>query len=93
MTSIFQGLCLSRSRGWEGEDPGNEVARAASWKHDRAYYNVHKERWMIKDGTEHLVHQAKKPKDHPDHEPLEDMWSSDSSGDEDLEAAISNHVI
>lgn len=72
--------------------PCNEyLSRAASWKHHRAYNNVHKERWMIKDGAEHLVHQAKKPKDHPDHEPLEDMWSSDSSGD--LEAAISNHVI
>ena len=28
---------------------------------------------------------------HPDHEPCKDMWSSDSSGDEDLEAAMSNH--
>lgn len=26
MTSVFQGLSLSRSRGREGEDPGNEVA-------------------------------------------------------------------
>ena len=23
--SVFQGLSLSHSRGWEGEDPGNEV--------------------------------------------------------------------
>ena len=25
VTSVFQGLSLSRSRGREGEDPGNEV--------------------------------------------------------------------
>ena len=25
MTSVFQGLSLSRSKGREGEDPGNEV--------------------------------------------------------------------
>ncbi|XP_068738174.1 uncharacterized protein [Montipora capricornis] len=46
---------------------------------------------MTKDGAEDLEHEAKKPKYHPDHEPCEDMWSSDSSGDEDLEAAMSNH--
>lgn len=40
-----------------------------------------KERWMTKDGAEHLKHEAKKPKDH---EFSEVMWSSDSSGDEDL---------
>ena len=26
VSSVFQGLSLSRSRGWEGEDPGNELA-------------------------------------------------------------------
>ena len=26
MTSVFQGISLSRSRGRQGEDPGNEVA-------------------------------------------------------------------
>ena len=25
VTSVFQGLCLSRSRGRVGENPGNEV--------------------------------------------------------------------
>ena len=25
MTSVFQGLSLSRSVGWVGENPGNEV--------------------------------------------------------------------
>ena len=27
MTSVFQGLSLSRSVGWVGKNPGNEVAR------------------------------------------------------------------
>lgn len=57
------------------------LSRAAFWKHRRAYYDVDKERWMTKDGAEHLKHEAKKAKDH---EFSEVMWSSDSSGDEDL---------
>ena len=51
------------------------------WKHRRAYNDVDKERWMTKDDAEHLEHEAKKPKDH---EFSEVMWSSDSSGYEDL---------
>ena len=67
------------------------LSRAAFWKHRRAYYNVQKEHWMTEDGAEDLEHEAKKPKYHPDHEPCKHMWSSDSSGDEDLEAAMPNH--
>jgi len=44
------------------------LSRAAFWKHRRAYYDVDKERWMTKDGAEHLEHETKKPKYHPDHE-------------------------
>ena len=31
MTSVYQGLCLSRSMGRVGENPGNEVVTIAFW--------------------------------------------------------------
>ena len=31
VTNVFQGLSLSRSVGWVGENPGNEVAKFVSF--------------------------------------------------------------
>lgn len=68
------------------------LSRAAFWKHRKVYYDVHNERWTTKDDAEHFEHEAKRTKNDPEHEFCEEtnIWSSDSSGDDDLEATISS---
>ena len=65
------------------------LSKAAFWKHRKAYYDVHRERWVTKTDVEHLEHRAKRPKPCQDHESRGEMWASGSSGDEDLEAVKS----
>ena len=65
------------------------LSRAAFWKHRKAYYDVHRERWITKTEVEHLELRAKRPKPCQDHESRGEMWASGSSGDEDLEAVKS----
>ena len=38
------------------------LSKAAFWKHHKAYYDVHRERWITKTDVEHLEHRAKRPK-------------------------------
>ena len=64
------------------------LSRAAFW-YRKAYYDVHRERWITKTDVEHLEHRAKRPKPCQDHESRGEMWASGSSGDEDLEAVKS----
>ena len=67
------------------------LSRTAFWKHRKAYYDVQSERWTSKDDAEHLEHEAKRARYDPDHlQEFQDMRPSESSGDEDLDAAISS---
>lgn len=65
------------------------LSKAAFWKHCKAYYDVHRERWITKTDVEHLEHRAKRLKPCQDYESRGEMWASGSSGDEDLEAVKS----
>jgi len=64
------------------------LSRAAFWKQRKAYYDVHSERWSTKDAKKH----AKKARyDHDCADQMNDFREpSESSGDEDFEAAISS---
>ena len=62
------------------------LSRAAFWKHRRLYYDVHSERWTIKDADQHLEQEAKRPKRASDlsDDTSTNLWPSDSSGDGNL---------
>lgn len=69
------------------------LSRAAFWKHRKAYYDVHSERWSTKDDAGLLEDMnAKKARyDHDRADQMNDFREpSESSGDEDFEAAISS---
>ena len=89
MSSRGQSRLRKQSRLWCGHCNGY-LSRAAFWKHRKAYYDVHSERWTTtKDDAENIFEQeAKRGKYDPEFH--EEPNLSDSSGDEDLERAISN---
>ena len=67
------------------------LSRATFWRHRRLYYDVHSERWTAeaKDYAQQLKQNAKRPKCASElSEETSTKLRSDSSGDEDLEAAI-----
>ena len=76
-----------QSRLWCGHCNGY-LSRAAFWKHRKAYYDVHSERWVTIKDVENIEQEAKKGKYEPEFHDEPNL--SDSSGDEDLETAISN---
>ena len=84
MSSRSQSRLRKQSRLWCGHC--NEYfSRAAFWKHQKAYYDAHSERWTTtKDDAANSEQEAKRGKYDPDQEPN----LSDSSGDEDLETAV-----
>ena len=68
------------------------LSRAAFWKHRKAYYDVHTEQWTTKDEAGCLENiDAKKARyDDQADQTQEFREPSESSSDEDFEAAISS---
>lgn len=75
-----------QSRLWCGHCNGY-LSRAAFWKHRKAYYDVHSERWTTtKDDAANSKQEARRGK--YDLEFHQELNLSDSSGDKKLEMAV-----
>ena len=90
MSSAVRSRVNNQSRVFCGHC--NEyLSRATFWRHRRLHYDVHSERWTTKakDYAQQLKQKAKRPKCASElSEETSTKLRSDSSGDEDLEAAI-----
>ena len=66
------------------------LSRTAFWKHRQLYYDVHNECWTTKDDAEEFKREMKRAKRSPAEFPESpsNLFPSDSSGEEDLETAI-----